>query len=133
MPSDIHAQPAQLLNQPPNFRPAGPDLFGNFRAADDHGSVAHQQTDNAAEANVGRFVYGGETAGFGGGCDGGIITSRWSFVVGNRIPNDPTGRTTSDRRPTTGFQAGVTLKLISTAVNDCVSAPTEMKSTPVSA
>ncbi len=42
-------------------------------------------------------------------------------------------RTTNDQRPTTGSYAGVTRKLISTAVDDCVSAPTEMKSTPVSA
>jgi hypothetical protein len=58
MSSDIHAQPAQLLNQPPNFRPARPDLFGNFRAADDHGRVAHEQAHDAAEANIGRFVHG---------------------------------------------------------------------------
>src|SRR5260370_25101125 len=41
--------------------------------------------------------------------------------------------TTDDQRLTTGSYAGVTLILISTAVDECVSAPTEMKSTPVSA
>jgi hypothetical protein len=40
--SDIHAYPAQLLDEPPNFRSARPDLFRNLRAADDNRSVPHQ-------------------------------------------------------------------------------------------
>src|ERR1700687_970498 len=72
----------------------------------------------------------------------GIITSRWSLgqslVIGRwslaiETVDYPDPRTTDDQRPTTAFYAGVTLKLISTAVDECVSAPTEMKSTPVSA
>src|SRR6202158_2484605 len=72
----------------------------------------------------------------------GIITSRWSLgqslVIGRwslaiETVDYPDPRTTDDQRPTTAFYAGVTLKLISTAVDECVSAPTEMKSTPGSA
>src|SRR5882762_3532484 len=70
MSSNIHAQPAQLLNQPPNFRPARPDLFRNLRAADDNGSVAHEQAYDAAQANVCRLVHGRQAASFRGGGDG---------------------------------------------------------------
>jgi hypothetical protein len=45
------------LNQPPNFRPAGADLFGNLRAADNNGSVAHEQADDAAQTNINRLVH----------------------------------------------------------------------------
>src|SRR5271157_4142545 len=130
MSSDIHAQPAELLNQPPNFRPARPDLVGNFRAADDNGSVAHEQADDAAQANICRLVYGRQAASFRGGGDGGnyseslvveAVVSRWSLA--NETVGDPVPRTTDDQRLTTGFYAGVTRRLISTAVDDCVSAP----------
>jgi hypothetical protein len=57
MSSNIHTQPAQLLNQPPNFRPARPDLFRNLRAADDNGGVVHKQAHDAAQANVRRLVH----------------------------------------------------------------------------
>src|SRR5271157_546322 len=82
MSSDIHAQPAQLLNQPPNLRPARPDLFRNLRAADDNGSVAHEQADDAAQANICRLVYGQQAASFRGSGDGGnysesLVVSRW--------------------------------------------------------
>ena len=64
MPRDIDAQGAQLLNQPPNFRAARPDLFGNFGAADGHGSVAHQQAHDAPQANVRRLMHRRQAASF---------------------------------------------------------------------
>jgi hypothetical protein len=60
-----------LLNQPPNFRPARPDLFRNLGAADHNGSVAHKQPYDAAQANVCRPVYGRQAASFRGSGDGG--------------------------------------------------------------
>ena len=40
MAGDIHAQPAQLLNQPPYLGPAGANFFGDLGAAGDDRSVA---------------------------------------------------------------------------------------------
>src|SRR5450631_1103313 len=141
MPSDIHAQRAQLLNQSPNFRPARSDLFRNLRAADNNGSVAHEQADDAAQANVCRLVHGRQAASFCGSGDGGnykqsLVVGRWQIASRGRLRRvwlcDGL-RTTGDHRRTTALYAGCTRKLISTAVDECVSAPTEMKSTPVSA
>src|ERR1035438_5300806 len=95
MSRNIYAQPTQLLNQPPNFGPRSAQLFGNFRPTDHNRSVTHEQAHDAAEANVGRFVNGRQAAGFGGGCDAGIINSRWSLVVGNQAADDGKARTTT--------------------------------------
>src|ERR1039458_4269747 len=50
-----------------------------------------------------------------------------------RLGGEKARPTTNPQRPTTGPHAGPARKLISTAVDEVVSAPTEMKSTPVSA
>src|SRR5271169_1043199 len=92
MSGNVDAQAAQLLNQAPNFRAAGADLFGNLRAADDNDSVVHEQAHDAAEADVRRFMHRRQAASFDGSGDGGIINSRWSFVVGRwqiEFPEDP--------------------------------------------
>src|SRR5208282_4856275 len=140
MSGDVHAQAAQLLNQPPDFGPAGADLFGNFRAADDDDGMAHEQAHDAAEAHVRCFMHGRQAASFRGSGDGGnykqsLVVSRWSLATEFRMiqPANDSRPTTNDRRLTTALYAGVTRILISTAVDECVSAPTEMKSTPVSA
>ena len=73
MASDIHAQSAQLLNQTPYFGSTGSNLFGNLGAAGDNSGMAHQQPNDAAQPNIGRFVYGRCAASFGGGGDGRII------------------------------------------------------------
>jgi hypothetical protein len=68
----------------------------------------------------------------------GIINSRWPLVVGSlslSLANQIVARCSIRERLKTNDRgyAGVTRILISTAVDECVSAPTEMKSTPVSA
>src|SRR5271163_3852828 len=121
MPRDIHTQPAQLLNEPPDFRPARPHLLGNLGAADDDGRVAHKQANNMPQANIGRLVHQRQAASFCGCRDGGIITSRWPARAG------------TDSAAAFESYVAVARKLIFTATADCVSAPTEMKSAPASA
>jgi hypothetical protein len=86
MSSYIYAQPAQLLNQPPNFRPARPDFFRNLGAADNNGGVAHEQAHDAAEANIRRLVHGRQAASFREGRDGGnynqsLVVGRWLLEI----------------------------------------------------
>lgn len=162
MASDIDSEAAQLLDQAPDFGAAGADFFGDFCSARDHGRVIHQEANDAAQAHVGGLVGAGRAANFFRDGDGGIIAFP-SFVLRpwSLVPRpSPYGtksasflalessqkrcvRETAECRNrriakgqgprTTDAHAGMTLMLKSTAVADCVSAPTEIKSTPVSA
>src|SRR6266404_3253285 len=99
MSSNIHAQSAQLLNQPPNLRPARPYFFGNLRAADDNRSVTHEQAHDAAQANVRRLVHRGQAASFRGGGDGGNYNqSLVARLVWGRPPR-PSKPSEARRRP----------------------------------
>src|SRR5208337_1777148 len=100
MSRDIHAQPAQLLNQPPNFRAASSHFLRNLSAADHNGSVAHEQPDNAPQANIGSFMYRRQAASFCGSCDAGIINSCVA-VVSRWQSNPRTRRSPNDQRRTT--------------------------------
>src|ERR1700686_3726537 len=87
MSSHVHAQSAQLLNEPPNFRPARPDFFRDLRTADDNGGVAHEQAHDTAEANICRLVHRRQAASFRGSGDGGnykqsLVVSRWQIESG---------------------------------------------------
>lgn len=64
-----------------------------------------------------------------------LVSSLWFLVYGfYKLTEDfCEQQETSNQELVDWFYAGVTRRLISTASEECVSAPTEMKSTPVSA
>ena len=55
MAGHIDAETAQLLDQPPDFGPAGRNFLSDLGAAHDDGCVLHEQADDAAQANVSRL------------------------------------------------------------------------------
>jgi len=56
MTRHVNPKPAQLLNQPPNFRPAGRDFLSDLSSANHQGSVLHQQANNNSQPQVSRQV-----------------------------------------------------------------------------
>src|ERR1700690_1050758 len=75
MSGDIDAQPAQLLNQTPDFGPGGAKFLGNLRAAGDYRGVPHEQAHDAAQAGIGSLVNGWRAACFGWNGDVWIIAN----------------------------------------------------------
>ncbi len=55
MARNIHTQAPQLLNQTPDFGAVGRNLLGDLGSADHHSGVFHQQTDDAAQPEIGRL------------------------------------------------------------------------------
>lgn len=53
MARHIHAQAAQLLNQPPDFGAVRRNLLRDFGSANYDGGIFHQETDDAAQADIG--------------------------------------------------------------------------------
>ncbi len=69
MAGDLHAQLAQILHRAPNLGARCAQLVGNARAADDHGSVVAQQTNDAAKPSVSRAFGLGVNASWRNACD----------------------------------------------------------------
>jgi len=61
MSSDIHAQPTQLLNQPPDLGAVRGNFLRDFGSAHYDRRVVHQQAHDAAETNVRRRFVGGRS------------------------------------------------------------------------
>ena len=55
MSRHIHAQPAKLLNEPPDFCAVRRNLLRDLRSAHHDRRMLHQQPHEAAETNVGRL------------------------------------------------------------------------------
>lgn len=53
MSGDVDTHPAQLLNQPPDLRPARGNLFRDLRTADHNGCVLHQEPNDLSEPQIG--------------------------------------------------------------------------------
>jgi hypothetical protein len=67
MPGNINSDAAELLHEPPHFRPPGSQLSGNFRPAYYYGRVIHEQANNLPKALVGflglrRVMLGGRAS-----------------------------------------------------------------------
>ena len=141
MSRNIDAQRSQLLDEPPHFRAAGPKLLGNLGAAGDDRRVADEQTDDPPQANVGRLVGRRQAASFAERGDGGNykqsrVVGGWQNQLRGGAPETNSSRPAKNGRrngqPIQSY-AGDTRIPISIAVEGWVSAPTEIKSTPVSA
>ena len=152
MPGNLNSQRAQLLHQPPDLGAAGADLVGNLGAADDDGGVVHQQPHNSSEAQI-RLLRRKVRVVAGAPARERFLESRpvaallMRGIMREKTRKNKSGCEMEDGRPArqtrsagpTGEDAvltsytGVTRRLISTATAECVSAPTEIKSTPVSA
>jgi hypothetical protein len=114
MALDLHAQLAKLLNRAPDFRAAGFELFCDTCPANHDGSVIAKQADNAAQARVSRILIGSGTP---------LCTELSDAEIMSERSEDSKVRR----------YAGCNRMLKSAAGTECVSAPTEMKSTPASA
>src|SRR4051794_16780276 len=53
MSGNFYAKRTQLLHQSPDFGTRAPNLLRKFRSAYDHGGIAHEHADDAAETCVG--------------------------------------------------------------------------------
>src|SRR5579862_829997 len=151
MSGNFNSQRAQLLHQPPHLGTAGADLVGDLGSAHHHGGVFHQQSHNAPKTHIRALRCGIvgpraarpltflRTTACGVFRDAGIMRERdGKNKCDGEWGSSPAGlgRCTTGGTPVLHFlsgYAGITRKLISTAAAEWVSAPTEMKSTPVSA
>lgn len=55
MSGDVHTQPAELLDQPPDFRAAGRNFLRDLGSAHDYRRVLHQEPDDETQAQIGRL------------------------------------------------------------------------------
>src|ERR1700733_3886753 len=127
----LNPKPAQLLDQPPELRPAGGNLLSDLGTAHHHSSVFHQQPHDAPKPNVSRSM--GGIISRGRACLGRSRTlacTSCSRFLNAGIMRE---RERNHKRRSQSLQAGTTRMLMSAACGECVIRPTEMKSTPVSA
>ena len=143
-----------MLYRPPDFRARGAELFRDARATDDDRCVIAQQANDTAEPSVSGAVGGGVDASWWNAGDTRIMPlhSRKSLarieilLLRIRKKRECCAQDDAMIRLVLGFSleptaegsgllsyAGIIRMLRSTACTECVSAPTEMKSTPVSA
>ena len=129
MARNVDSQRAQLLDQAPNFRAAGRNLFRNLGAAHHHHRVLHQQAHDVPQANVGGLRFVGSSRSLARRDSPHAICAGLSDegIMRESRPNNNVPRC---RR---SLYAATTRRLISAAWVECVSRPTEIKSTPASA
>ena len=156
VPRHIHAEAAQLLNQPPHLGAVRRNLLRDLRSTHYHRRVFCQQAQDAAQANIrGLVLRSGRSLRQGYGragvprltrvncgllLDAGIMRHK----IQNHKPYAGSSRLNvaqtlschfADGRKLTArcTYAGITRRLMSTAWGEWVTTPTEIKSTPVSA